>query len=57
MRYNARQDPYSLVNLSIQHGYREGVDSVANYIGCLHPETTLEDILKSIDDAIEKEII
>lgn len=38
-------------------GYSEGVDAVANYIGCLHPETKLEDILLSIKDAIDTGII
>lgn len=37
--------------------YGEGIDAVLNYIGCLHPETTLEDVIKSVQDAWEKGII
>lgn len=38
-------------------GYNEGVDAVMDYTGSLHPETSLEDILKGLDDAIETGVI
>lgn len=37
--------------------YEEGIDAVLNYIGCLHPETTLEDVIKSVQDAWERGVI
>lgn len=37
--------------------YGEGIDAVLNYIGCLHPETKLEDVIQSVQDAWERGII
>lgn len=53
MRYNS--DTWA--NGFKEDAYREGVDAVTNYIGCLHPETKLEDVLSSIKDAIDTGII
>lgn len=38
-------------------GYTSGVDNVLNYIGCLHPETTLEDVITEVQKAMGKGII
>lgn len=38
-------------------GYTVGADAVTDYIGCLHPETTLEDVILSIQGAIGKGLI
>ncbi len=38
-------------------GYRDGVDAVWTYVGCLHPETKLVDVIESIRSAIQEKII
>ena len=38
-------------------GYRDGVDAVWTYVGCLHPETKLIDVIESIRSAIQEKII
>lgn len=51
MRYNDSPWSEDLEN------YRIGVDAVWSYIGCLHPETSLVDVIESVRGAIREGII
>ncbi|QDK01324.1 hypothetical protein SEA_WATERT_54 [Microbacterium phage WaterT] len=53
-RYNEVHD---IDSFDYPGGYCDGVDAVWSYVGCLHPETTLEDVIESIRSAIEEKII
>lgn len=53
-RYNGVHD---IDSFDYSGGYRDGVDAVWSYVGCLHPETTLKDVIESIRSAIEAGII